>query len=405
MTHTIIVILFCLVSVFFRPDRACSSEMKLIPSVQLRQEYIDNLFTTQNDCEDDFITTASPGLTVKQQSERLKLNLNSHLDSAWYKNNNELNGYDKAASGKLSYAAMERLDLSADTSYSRDSRPDRDLEETGLILDTTRRDRYDGGISGNYRISEKTSASLSSSFHQDDYKTTGNENNDFKSSTASMGIFHQPVWLNQLSTIFCNVQYSRYAYETSTVDYYSLSTGAESDMTETFNIRFDIGARYTVSEFQTSKWILSDPPYGYELSVVEETNRSKGGIGQISLNYHGEFIHCTTSVSHDIQPASGRDGSSERTSMALTIGKRLSEELNASLDGNYYVNNADKDEFSYVAIDEKAFRLSIKTRYTFSPFVYLEAGHSFTRIKDETADTEADRNLTFINYVHGFEMN
>ncbi len=379
--------------------------MKLIPSVHLRQEYTDNLFTTQNDIKDDFITTASPGLTLKQQTERLKLNLNSHLDRSWYKNNNELNGYDKAASGGFSYAATERLDLSAETSYSRDSRPDRDLDETGLILDTTRRDRYDGGISGNYSISEKTSAALSSSFHQDDYKTTENENNDYKSSTANMGIFHQPAGLNQLTTIFCNVQYSQYEYETSTVDYYSISTGAESDITETFNIRFDLGARYTVSKFQTLKWILSDPPYGYEIVVVEETNSSKGGIGQISLNYHGEFIHCTTSVSHDIQPASGRAGSSERTSTALTIGKRFSEELNCSLDGSYYLNNADKDEFSYIAIDEKAFQLSVRSRYTFSPFVYLEAGHSFTRIMDETADTEADRNLTFINYVHGFEMN
>jgi hypothetical protein len=384
--------------------------MKLIPSVDLRQEYIDNLFMTQNDTTaasdvimDDFITTTSPGLTVKQQSERLKLNLNSHLDWAWYKKNNDLNGYDKAASGGLSYAATERLDISADASCSRDSRPDRDLDVTGLILDTTRRDRYNGGISGNYLISEKTSASLSSSYHQDDYDS--NENIDYKSSTANMGIFHQPAWLNHLTTLFCNVQYSQYEYETSTVDYYSISTGAESDITETFNIRFDLGARYTVSEFQTLKWILSDPPYGYEIKVVEETNSSKGGIGQISLNYHGEFIHCAMSAAHDIQPASGRDGSSERTSTSLTFNKRFTEELNCSLDGSYFVNNADEDEFSSVAIDEETFRLSFKSRYNFSPFVYLEAGYSFTRLINETTDAKADRNLTFIHYVHGFEIN
>ncbi|MBA4369023.1 MAG: hypothetical protein C0403_15445 [Desulfobacterium sp.] len=405
MIHSIIVILFCLVSAFFCPDRACCSEMKLIPSIHLRQEYTDNLFMTQNDIMDDFITTASPGLTVKQQSERLKLNLNSRLDRAWYHQNNELNGFDKVASGGLSYAVTERLDLSADASYLRDSRPDRDLDDTGLILDSTKRDRYNGGVSGNYLISEKTSATLSSSFHLDDYQTEGNENNDYKSNTVNMGIYHQPAWLNQLTTIFCNAQYSQYAYETSTVDYYSISTGAESDVSETFNIRFDLGARYTVSEFQTSKWVLSNPPYGYEIVSVEETNRSKGGIGQISLNYHGEFIHCAMRVSHDIQPASGRDGSSERTSMALTVGKRFTEELNCSLDGSYFVNNADEDEFSSVAIDEETFQLSFKSRYNFSPFVYLEAGHSFTRIMDETADDKVDRNLTFINYVHGFEMN
>jgi hypothetical protein len=379
--------------------------MKLIPSVHLRQEYIDNLFMTQNDIMDDFITTASPGLTIKQLSERLKLNLNSRLDRAWYHQNKELNGYDKAASGGLSYAATERLNLAADASYSRDSRPDRDLDDTGLILDSTKRDRYNGGVSGNYLISEKTSATLSSSFHQDDYQTEGNENNDYKSNTVNMGIYHRPAWLNSLTTIFCNSQYSQYEYETSTVDYYSISTGAESDVSETFNIRFDLGARYTVSEFQTSKWVLSNPPYGYEIVGVEETNRSKGGIGLISLNYHGEFIHCAMRVSHDIQPASGRDGSSERTSMSLTVGKRFTEELNCSLDGSYFVNNADEDEFSSVAIDEETFRLSFKTRYNFSSFVYLEAGYSFTRIMDETADTKVDRNLTFINYVHSFEMN
>ena len=91
--------------------------------------------------------------------------------------------------------------------------------------------------------------------------------------------------------------------------------------------------------------------------------------------------------------------------MTLTAGKRFAEELNCSLDGSYFVNNADKDEFSSVAIDEEAFRLSFKTRYNFSPFVYLEAGHSFTQIMDETTDAKTDRNLTFINYIYSFEVN
>ncbi|MFH2067469.1 MAG: outer membrane beta-barrel protein [Pseudomonadota bacterium] len=403
--HCLIIILFCPALLSIYPDKALGREDKLIPSIHLRQEYTDNLFMTADDETDDFILTASPGLRITTRTERLKLNMAGHFDSAWYHDHAELNGNDMGASGRLSYDTTEKLSLSANGDFSRDSRPDRDLDDTGLVLDTTRRNRYQGGVGGNYLFSERTSTNISSSYSRDDYQSKTDDPNNFYSYSGGLGVFHRPARFNQKTTLFCNAQYSQYQYETSTVDYYSMTAGAENQFTETLSIRFDLGGRYTVSEFLTSKWILVSPPFGYQIALVKEKKTNFGGVGQISLNYHGEFIHCTMSAGHDIQPASGRDGSSERTSMMLSFNKRFTEEIHCRLDGGYFFNNAEEDEFSSVAIDEETLRSTATFRYVFNRISHIETGYSFTRIKDNVKDTEINRNLVFINYQYNFEIN
>ncbi|RJP78852.1 MAG: hypothetical protein C4522_11510 [Desulfobacteraceae bacterium] len=401
----LIIILFCPALLSIYPDKALGREDKLIPSIHLRQEYTDNLFMTADNEMDDFILTASPGLRITTRTERLKLNMAGHLDSARYHDHTELNGNDMGASGRLSYDSTEKLSLSANGDFSRDSRPDRDLDDTGLLLDTTRRDRYQGGVEGNYLFSERTSANISSSYGRDDYQSKIDDSYDFHYYSAGLGVFHRPERFNERTTLFCHARYSRYEYENSAVDYYSISTGAENQFTETLSIRFDLGGRYTVSEFQTLTWMLTAPPFGYEMVTVKEKKTNLGGVGQISFNYHGEFIHCTMSAGHDIQPASGRDGSSERTSMMLSFNKRFTEEIHCRLDGDYYFNNAEEDEFSSFAIDEETLRSTAKFRYVVNRISHIEIGYSFTRIKDNVKDTEINRNLAFINYQYNFEIN
>jgi hypothetical protein len=380
-------------------------EDKLIPYLHLRQEYTDNLFMTADDETDDFILTASPGLRITTRSERLRLNMAGHVDSAWYQDHTELNGNDMGASGRLSYDATEKLSLSTSGDFIRDSRPDRDLDKTGLVLDTTRRNRYQGGVEGNYLFSERTSANMSSSYSRDDYQSETDDQNAFQSYSAGLGIFHRPARFNQRTTLFCNARYTRYEYDNSTDYYYSITTGAENHFTETLSIRFDLGARYTVSEFQTLKWIHTSQPFGYEIIPMKEKNINHGGVGQMNINYHGEFIHCTMSAAHDIQPAGGRNGSSERTSMMLSFNKRFTEEIRCRLDGGYYYNNAEEDEFSSVGIDEETLRSTATFRYVFNRISHIEIGYSLTRIKDNVKDTEINRNLAFINYQYNFEIN
>jgi hypothetical protein len=352
---------------------------------------------------DDFILTVSPGLKISRKSERLKLNLKGHFDRAEYFDHRDLNGNDTGVSGDILVAATERFSFSADAAFASDSRPDRDLDDSGLVLNTTRRDRYEGGVSGNLLFTERTSATFSSSYRNDDYKLLQDDAYDLQTYSASMGVFHQPVFFDQRTTIYSNLQYSRYEYEHSTVDYYALLAGLDNQFSELLRIRFDLGARYTRSEFQTSQLVFI-PPNEYIIIPVEEESTNWGSVGQISLTYQDEFTHCAVSASHDIKPASGRQGSSERTTVRTSLSRRFSKELRCSVDGSYYFNNAEKDQFSSNAINEKTFRGTFRIRYDISRLSSIENGWSYSRITDSVANTTTDRNLAFIAFTYNFEI-
>lgn len=395
--------LFLLFSVVLLPALAWCDKNELTPFIHLRQEYSDNLFMSAAETLDDFILTVSPGLKISRKSERLKLNLNSRFDRTNYFDHTELNGNDIRVSGNTSVSATERLSFSADLAYMQDSRPDRDLDDSGLVLDATRRDRYTGGISSNFLLTERTSATFSGSYRNDDYQLQQDSAYDLEAYSASMGIFHQPAHFDHRTTIYSNLQYSRYEYEQSTVDYYALLAGLDNQLSEMFGLRFDLGARYTRSEFQTFQLVF-DPLYGYAVLPVEVKSTNWGAVGKINLSYVDEYIHFTLSAAHDIEPASGRQGSSERTTIRASLGRRFSEELKCSVEGSYYFNNAKADQFSSNAINEKTLRGAFHVRYNFNRLMYIENGWSYSRITDSIANTTADRNLAFIAFTYNFEI-
>ena len=403
LTNRILSYLFPLFCAVLVPYIGWCSENELTPYIHLRQEYSDNLFMASTDAIDDFILTLSPGLALSRKSELLKLNLTGHFDHAKYFDHSELDGNDTSISGNASVSATERLTLSADAAYAKDSRPDRDLDDTGLVLDTTRRDRYQGGVSGNFVFTERTSANFSGSCQKDDYKLIQNEAYDLLAYSASAGIFHQPAYFNRRAAIFSNLQYSRYEYEKSTVDYYALTAGLENQFSETLSIHFNLGARYTRSVFQSSQLVLI-PSFGYAIVPVEAESTNWGTVGQVSLSYDDEFNHCAVSASHDIEPASGRQGSAERTTIRATLRRRFSQELQCSIDGSYYFNNAEADQFSSNAINAKTFRGLFRIRYDISRLFYIENGWTYSRTDDSIANVSADRNLAFIAVNYKFEI-
>ena len=148
---------------------AGADELKVIPSVALRGEYNDNVFFDEDNEESDYIGTASPGLEIIERTERLDMNLNGHYHIIRYKDAGDLDAEDYDGRGKISYQFTPVFRGSAAAAYIKDSRPDRDIDETGLVQSarTRRRQSYDGGLE--YNISEKAAAALSYQYRKDDW--------------------------------------------------------------------------------------------------------------------------------------------------------------------------------------------------------------------------------------------
>jgi hypothetical protein len=378
-------------------DKAPADEFKVTSSLGLKQEYNDNLFFDDSDEEEEFITTISTGLELGERTERLNARLKAEVDGLLYAQNDELNDVDQLYRGDVDYRLTPRTDVAVEAEFRRDSRPDRDLLETGLVLGTTTRERQRYRLSSSHAFSERTSGSLSYLYERDDYDDP--EVTDVESHDASLGFSRDVSDLISSTVLNTNLGYSRYRFSDSRVEKYTWTFGASRALSELFGAHLAVGVRHTRSKF-TVRRLVAYPPFFFPI-LTEEENKSNawGGLGQLGISYNGEVSNADVTLFRDITTASGRSGTTERTALTFTYGRRFSYELWGYLSGGYYLNEGDAEELATRDIDERTVRINPRLRYSINRDLALEASYSYTRIQDDAYDTDSDRNLVFLRLV------
>ena len=162
--------LFIIVSVSFRINTALGDEFRLTPAIGFQQEYNDNVFFSEVDKTNDYISTVSPGLRIVNRTEKVDFDISGRSDILHYDKNNDLDDTEYFSSGKLGYRFSPNIEAHLKSGYSMDSRPDRDIETSGTILSNIDRKKVTGDFNVNYIITEKTSCAFSYAYDQEDYK-------------------------------------------------------------------------------------------------------------------------------------------------------------------------------------------------------------------------------------------
>jgi len=376
-----------IVIVFLHLEETRGDGLNITPFVALRQEYNDNIFFTDTDETDDFIATISPGLELTNRTERLDTRLSAQINNLIYYDNTELNSVDQDYTGRLRYRMTPRMDVSAEAGYTRDSRSDRDIEETGLVLSTATRHRQHYSLSGQYMPSEKTAATVSYAYDQDDFDDS--EFNDSRSHSTNLGFTHNISYLVPQTLGRMNLGYARYDFPDSIVDNYTWTIGASRDFTEILSLLVDFGIRHTRSETEADS-IKDDEKWG--------------GVGQVALSYRGELTDGSLSFFQDVRAASGTTSATERTALVFEIGRRFTEKLRGNLSAGYYLNNSEGDDLAVEEIDEKTLRCQTRARYEFTKEIALEASYTFTTIRDKEEHTTTNRNLVFMRAVFQYPL-
>jgi hypothetical protein len=100
---------------------------------------------------------------------------------------------------------------------------------------------------------------------------------------------------------------------------------------------------------------------------------------------------------HGIEPASGQDGSAQRTSAIFDIFYRFAERDRTGLNTGYYINKADAGELALLPLDEHTFNIRPWVRFDIIfDKLYLEASYTYSLVKDKKQDTDRDRNLVWL---------
>jgi hypothetical protein len=143
------------------------------------------------------------------------------------------------------------------------------------------------------------------------------------------------------------------------------------------------------------------PPSAFIVVRERFDNTSWGRVGHIALNYHDEYTGVELGYTRDLTLASGLQAASEQNALALTLSRRITRELSASLTAAYSTFRSDPANTATV-VRQNNITVSPRLRYEFSRRsgeqrnLALEAGYEHTLVDYLALDTKADREAYFI---------
>jgi hypothetical protein len=394
---------FIIAFLFIFPEFTMGDEFILTPSISMKEEFNDNIFMTEKDKKDDFITTISPGIELVNKTERLYLNLYARLDNLIYAQNDELNFLNHNYRGSFSYSFSPQLRLSAEGGVTRDFSPDRDLEVSGIVTKAIKRYKYNfsGGLE--YNLTESTSTNLSYTYERSDYDHDP-EFPDQTSNGVNLSLIHDLSKYISNTGGRLNIGYNRYESPATKVDYYYATAGFFRAISENWNLILDGGMGYTISEYEVER-LKFIPPFFFQIVREKEREEGKGWVAQASLSYkgektvRGEKTRGDLTFTHRIMPASGTVGVSERSSLVMNIFHQFDYEFSGGISFTYHKNRAEKGKYSISSINEETFSIRPRIKYEFSKDIAIEASHSLVFIRDKEAHSDTGRNIFMVNLV------
>lgn len=376
----------------------------LMPSVGIRQEYNDNVFFDTSNEIDDYVTTLIGAVEVQQKTERLDLNVRGEVDPRFYADNAKLDAVDQSYRTRGSYRLTPKLSVSGSATYIKDSRADREIEMTGLVLTPTTRYRQQYGAKTEYMLSEKNAVSLDAGYWKDHYGAS--TLTDMEAETASLAMVHDLGSVIQATKGRVTFGYSRYRFsdqENTEVRDFSGMVGATHALSEVWNLSLDGGVRYTTGRFDETVLVPVTPSL-FLATTERQKSSGWGGVGQVVFSYKGEKTTIDLSAGHILQPASGDATTTNRTFLMVAASRRLTYELSATIAGEYFLNKSTGQEFGSEKVDEETMRISPGMRYAFNPDLAVEASYGFTRVKYRTTNETARRNLVLARLLYQHKL-
>lgn len=332
------------------------------------------------------MVTVAPQLELINKTEKLTMRFSSKLETTSYKNNSKLNALDHAHQGRIDVRLTPRLSYSANLDFKQDSRPDRDLQTSGLGLSSSKRQSLNGSLGAQYGITEKLNSLVNMMFGKEYFADPALI--DSKTYGATAGFSYNLGTYLPRTTGRLILGHNRFEYPTNTVKSYSLSMGMSHDLTETYKLAADIGPRYTQS--------------GFAATVNEEV----GLGGTIALDYTGETTTISMALSREEQGVSGSAGTAERSSLSLSVSRKIYEELGCSLDLAYR-NNSSKASIGSLKVEEDTFSLAPRIWYMVTKDINFEGNYSYTQLINRAVwagDETRARNLVYVRLNYQYPL-
>ena len=389
-----VILLLLIFSFFLLPEASRSADFSWEPAISIKGEYDDNISFDNTDKIDDYLATISPSLLFKYASERLKVNSSLALDILRYNDENDLDDEYQRYNLDGEYLLTEKLSLTGQGSFIKDTTLESELEETGLVNFREDRQRYTLGGGFAYRLSEVNNWQLNYSFGQTNYD--GYQNIDYNFQTINYTFQHRLA--NMRDVIILQPYYYYYDSDVSQVDNYGLSLGFEHPFNETLNLSIFTGVRYTESSYDQPQLRLVEIAPGifaFVLVTSTEDEDNWGGVADISLKKTAERWTAELGYNRDLSYGSSGENI-ERDRFRLSGNYSISTRWQARLSTSLSYSQSDSD---FSDEDSRYFNLTPSINYKLTEQHSLVLTYSYAEVYDKTLSSNRhyDRNRIWLS--------
>ena len=363
---------FCLTLLAFMDARA--AEYTVTPSVSLRETYDDNIFFRD---VDDFEHLISSGLGFGIRTETSEIQASGTWDISEYQRHNELDTVDQTygLSAGLTPGPLWRFDFMGE--FRDDYTFVSALEESGVLAESSRRKRVQLQPSATMVVDSRNRVELSYDFTKVQYRLESYP--DYRVQGASLVWQHDLI--NERTTVLCSLGGNYVDFEASGGDVkqqtYRVLAGIDHKFTETLQLTFMVGPRFTESEFPRGGATVDDDKTG---AIVDAT-----------LDWRLERLHFSANANRDItQSIYGENMTRDRLRLGLMY--QFTEKFRSNLSTAYYESETD----GFID-DEKRQTCSVRpsVAYRLTKDLDLRVGYAYTWTENKLTDDSEEQNRVF----------
>ena len=362
-------------------------------------------FTNQNQ-EEDLITTGTFGIDAGYKTERIDFHLNPFWRFYKYLDEEDLDDSDQLYRASLGYRFTPRLRMNTEGAYIIDNRREDQVVETGVVFENVERKRWEAMLAAEYLLSEKATVNAFGQYWNDDYDERGliSGFSDLEVMGGGLGythllsVFYRPTYFR------LNGGYFNYDYDTAETDYYYLTMGASTEINETYMILAEAGPRYTDSEFDAARRETIPGTSLSEIVISRENSNDWGWNGLLSLAYRGEKTNWELALSREITASSGDTQTVEQTEVRLDLDRRWTWEWSTKLLLRYYLKESDRKNSDFDDEDEDTLVVEPLARYRLNNDWFVQGSYRYTWRDDSNIDETWDRNQVRLQIGHNWKI-
>jgi len=377
---------FSLVLLIVVPRPLSAAEWYAEPWADLTTTYNDNIFLRRTEILDTFGAILNLDAKLGRRTERSNVSLDTRLEFNQYTNSDALDQNNQFFN-IASHYSTERNTWTLDGYYHLDSTVTSELEDTGLVQNNFRVDRWSALPSWEHAFTEKTSGRIGYRYLDVDYEQAALLNGlfDFDSQNLDGTIAHQ--WTPKTDVFVTAYGLMQDVSQISREnDSYGGTAGFGYNFSETFRVTLAAGA--FIAKQKNTLGGLS----------IESTD--SGGLFNASLEKQFELSTIAVTASQFVTPT-GRGELELRRRLTVFLDHRLTPTITLSLPATIFTSDpaAGFTDFDIFGSDRTYYQVRPGIRWQISRGWFLDGSYRYIR-NERKGTTAVDSNAVFATLAY-----